>query len=121
MLFSLRSPAQQHNLYSVEHDEQIQAEGGILDIKQIVLQLLARIFQSISVLITDLRPAGYPGTYRISHLVIRNFAAQPLHELRPLRARTDKRHVALENTPHLRDFIQPGSAQKAAESGNTRI
>src|ERR1700692_475884 len=38
---SLRSSSQQHNLDGLEHDKQVQTEGGVLDVEKVVLQFFA--------------------------------------------------------------------------------
>src|SRR5713226_9333226 len=105
MPISLRAPAQQDNLDGLEHDEQIQSEGGILDVKQVILQLFPRILHRVSVPVPHLRPARNAGTYDMPDTVVGNLFAQPLDELGTFRARTNEVHITLQNAPQLRDLV----------------
>ena len=114
-------PAQQDDLDRLEHDQHVQTDGSVLDVEQVVLQLLARIFQRVAVLVLHLRPAGNARPHHMAHAVIRNLFAEPLDKFRPLRARTHEMHVALQHAPQLRNLIQPRGAQKLAHPRDPRI
>lgn len=55
---SPRSPVQQHNLYGLEHDKNVEPDGRVLDIKKVVLQFLFRVLNCVAVLVLNLSPAG---------------------------------------------------------------
>src|SRR6202008_3828680 len=76
---SLRAPAQNDDLDRLEHDQNVQTEGRVLDVEQVELELFLRVIYGISVLVADLRPARDPGTHGMAHSVIRNLLAEPLH------------------------------------------
>src|ERR1700691_3636774 len=118
---SLRAPPQQDDFDGLEHDQQIQTEGSVLDIKQVVLQFLSRVFQRVAVLVLHLCPARDARPHHVPYAVVGDIPAQPLHKFRPLRARTYKMHVALQHAPQLRNFIEPRNAQELARARDSRI
>src|SRR5213594_777670 len=64
----------------MEHDEQVQAKGSMLDVEEVVLQLLFGVFQRVAILVTDLSPTSDSWTYNIAHRVVRNLFGEPLDE-----------------------------------------
>src|SRR6202034_115301 len=96
---SLRAPPQQHDLDRLEHDQDVQTNGSVLQVKQVVLQFLARIVQRVAVLILHLCPARNAWPHHVAHSVVRNLPAEPLDKFRSLRARSNEMHVALQHAP----------------------
>src|SRR2546430_4921018 len=105
----------------MEHDEQVQAKGSILDVEEVVLQLLFGVFQRVAILVTDLSPASDSWTYNIAHRVVRNLFGEPLDEFGTLRPRANKSHIALQHGPELRNFIQSRTANEASNARDARI
>ena len=59
--------AGQHNGDRLEHDQQVEEQGVILDVVQIVLELLLCVLDRSPVVEPDLRPAGYAGLDTVPH------------------------------------------------------
>src|SRR3989442_4800075 len=115
------APAQNHNLDRLEHDEQVETNGSIVDVEEIVLQLLCGVLERVAILIADLSPASDSWNYNIAYRVVRNLFGEPLDEFRTLRPWANKSHIALQHAPELRNFIQPRTAQEVAHTRDARI
>src|SRR3954469_4688815 len=55
---TLRPPPEEHGLDGRKNDEQIERNRHILDVEQVVLELLQRIFDARAVCVAHLRPAS---------------------------------------------------------------
>ena len=67
---------------------------------------------------------GEPGQARLDHQtlpVLRDLVAQLLEERRPDRARPDDAHVPTHDVPKLRQLVQVGEAQHAAQARDLRL
>ena len=53
--------AEEDGLGGVEEDGEVEEEGGVLDVEEVVLELLAGVFGGVAVGVVDLGPAGYAG------------------------------------------------------------
>src|SRR5687767_3560135 len=95
------------------HDFQIQGYGPVLDVIEVVLDALLE--RGVAAPAVDLRPAGDAGLHLVAQHVLRNAVLELLDEERPLRARTDDRHIALQHVPELRQLIEVELAQPAPE------
>ena len=62
-------------LHRLRDDEQVERKRHVLDVEQVVLQLLHRVFDAGAVGVADLRPAGQPGTHRVALAVERDLHA----------------------------------------------
>src|ERR687895_2620192 len=91
---------------------QIEPHRAIGDPLEIVRQLLGH---RRLVAAADLREAGQAGTDDQSLPVRRQVGGKLLEEARADRARPDEAHVSLEHVPELRDLVDLGRAQPAAE------
>src|SRR5487761_24871 len=118
---SLRSPPEENHFNRLDEDPEIQTNRHVLDIEEVILQLLAGVFDRISICVTDLSPACNARTDDVTKVIVRNLLAEALYELGPFGPRPDKPHVSPQHVPHLGDFIEPEVAQYAAHSGNPRI
>src|SRR3546814_4947599 len=74
--------------------------------------------QTCALPISHLRPAGKPGP-QLSALLAAS--AHGRDGLRQKRSRADEGHLAFQYVPELRQFVQPGPAQKAANRGNPLV
>src|SRR5208337_425933 len=117
----LRPPAQYDGFHRLEHDQQIQTNGSVLDVEKVVLKFFARIFDGAAVLVLDLRPSGEAGPHHVAHAVIGDLFGEPLDEFRALGTRADECHVALEHAPQLWNLIEARGAEKLADTGNAGI
>src|SRR6185436_8450506 len=91
---STRALPPQHDLRSLEQDHQIEQKTAILDVVEIVLQFLERVFVGGPVAVAELRPSGDAGLHRVTLAVVWDFLTQLCHESRSLGTRTDEAHVA---------------------------
>src|SRR6202041_3555518 len=119
--YLLRAPPQQHRLNRLKHDQQVEPDGSVFDVEKVVLQLFAGILDRAAVLISDLRRPSDPRPHHMPHAGKRYFFREQRDELRPLRARADKRHIAFQHAPHLRNLIESRSAQKLPRTRHPRI
>ena len=69
----------------------------IFYIVQIVLQLFRSILDRGAIVITNLRPAGYSWLNAVPDGIEGDFPGQLIDKERPLRARSDQAHIALED------------------------
>ena len=53
--------------------------------------------------------------------VVRDLVLELVDEGRPLRARTDDRHLALEHVPDLRQLVERGAAKEGADASSSRV
>src|SRR5712691_3104079 len=113
---SSSSAAQQNRLDRLKHDNRVECQALVLDVVKLVLQLLPRVFDRRAVRIFDLRPAGQARRDQMSLFVIRNFLRQLRHEMRALRTRADKAHVAAQDVPELRDLVHANLAYEATHA-----
>src|SRR3546814_20101512 len=79
------------------------------------LPLVGGCDQSFSI---HLRPSGKP-VHLLSALLAAS--AQGRDGLRQKRSRADEGHLAFQDVPELRQFVQPGPAKKAANRGNPLV
>src|SRR5678809_439719 len=99
---TLRSLAQQYGLDRVENDEHVERERQVLDVEQVVLQFLQRVFDAGSVGVPHLCPAGEPWPNDVPLTIEGDLPGQLVDELRAFRTWTDQAHVSLEHVPQLR-------------------
>src|ERR1700757_2487465 len=118
---SFRASPKQHDLHGLERDPEIQTEGSVLNIEEIVLELLASVFECVAVFVLNLSPTCNPWPHSVTDAVIGNFFAEPLNKFRALGAWTYKVHVSFEHAPELRNFVETGGAQELANPRDTRI
>src|SRR5437588_37593 len=102
----LRALPKNDGLDGLEDDHQIQGDGHVLDVIEVELKLLLRLFEGRAVLVAHLRPAGKSGANNVPQVVIGNLLRKPFHELRALGPRTNEAHVATQNVPKLGDLIE---------------
>src|SRR5690606_19417557 len=69
----------------------------------------------------DLRPAGHAGLDVLSKHIAAPVFTETFNKFRPLRPRTDQAHLAQQHVEQLRQLIQTGAAQKAAQWRNAFI
>ena len=106
---------EEHGLDRREDDEQVERDRQVLDVEEVVLQLLHRVFDARAVGVAHLRPSGQAGPDDVALAVERNLLGQLLDELRPLGPRADEAHVADQHVPQLRQLVEPRAAQEAAD------
>ncbi len=111
----------EHDPEGLEQDQQVEERGVVLRIIEIVFELVARIRDRGAVGIVDLRPAGDAGLHHVALGIIGQLVFEIVDEFRPLRARADEAHLALEHAPRLRQLVDPHLADEPADTGDARI
>ena len=112
---------QDDGLDGFEDDEEVERDRQVLDVEEVVLQLLHRVFDAGAVGVAHLRPAGQAGLDDVALAVERNLAVKLLHELRALGPRPHEAHVAAQHVPQLRQLVEPRAAQPQSHRGDTRV
>src|SRR6476660_1876609 len=112
---------QQHGLHGIENDEDIEGERQVLDVEQVVLQLLQRVFDAGPVGVAHLRPAGETWPNDVPLAIEGDLPRQLVDELRALRTWTDQAHVSLEHVPQLRQLVETAAPQEAADRRHADI
>src|SRR5690606_28098265 len=103
-----------------EHDDlEIQPERPVLDVVEVVLDALLEV--GIAAPAVHLGPAGDPGLHHVLLHVLRHLLLELRDEHRPLRARPDDRHLALEHVDELRQLIEARAAQERPEAGRPAL
>jgi len=95
-----------HRLDCVEHDDEIERQRHVLDVVQLVLQFLQRIFPAGAVPVAHLRPSRDAGLHDVALPVERNIARETLHELRTLGSRPHEAHLTNEDIPQLGKLVE---------------
>src|SRR5262249_18152212 len=115
------TPGEQHDLHGVEQDQEVEEQREILDVVEVVLQLLERIFDRGAVAIPDLRPAGEPRLHGQPLHVVRDFPLQALHELRSFRPGPDEAHVTEQYIDQLGELVETGAPKDRSHPRDARI
>src|SRR4029450_888690 len=99
------APSEKDGLDGREDDEQVEGDRQVLDVEQVVLQLLHRVFDAGPVGVPDLRPAGQPRTENVTLPVERNLFGQLPDKLGAFGPRAHQAHVPLEHVQELWELI----------------
>ncbi len=78
----------------LRENHQIEKETVILHVVEIVLEFFLRVVHRGAVRVTDLRPAGDAGFYRVPVGIVLDLFCEILDEETALRSRADKAHLA---------------------------
>src|SRR4051812_16827288 len=101
------------------HDLQIERDGPVLDVIEVVLDPLLE--RGIAAPAVDLRPAGDAGLDLVAQHVLRNAVLELLDEIGALGPRADDRHIAAEDVPELRQFVEVKPAEPLADRRAARV
>src|SRR5262245_24440155 len=110
-----RSLVPKHDLNRPNRDDQVKENTVILNIIQVVGEFRFGILNRGAVRIVDLGPAGDAGTHAQTLAVVGNFARQSLDEEGPFRTRPDEAHVTTQDIENLRNFVDSGEPEEAAD------
>src|SRR5690242_3144838 len=116
-----RARRKQHDADRLEENQQIEEWRVIFGVIEIVFELLPRILDRRAIGIVDLRPAGNPRLHHVALGIIRQLLLEIVDELRALRTWADEAHLAFEDAPGLRQFIDAELADDAADARDSRI
>src|SRR5438309_22859 len=89
-----RAFPEQHRLDGLQHDDQVEGNRHVLDVKEVILELLHRVFDTCGVGVAHLAPASKSGLDNVSLRIKGNQSSEPAHELRALWPRSDEAHVS---------------------------
>src|SRR4051812_991653 len=111
----VEEPAQQRQ----PHDFQVEPHRPVLDVIQVVLDPL--LDRGVAAPAVHLRPAGDARLHFVAQHVLGNLVLELRDEQRPLGPRADDRHIALEDVPQLRQFVDVGAPQHLADRRPPRV
>ena len=114
MIVLARALAQQHDRHRSPKNLQVAAERVAVHVLDVVLHRV--VVREIGATV-DLREARDSGLYLVAAMVFRRIL---LDQLRDLRARPNKRHVATEDVPEVRQLIEAARAEEAADACQAR-
>src|SRR4051794_13967661 len=104
---STGAEAAQHRPDRARDDQQVEPEGEILDVIEIVLELPEHVLDIGDMALLHLRPAGDAGTDDVAIAVEGELAFIPLRKRDRLGARADPAHLALDDVDDLRKLVDP--------------
>src|SRR6185369_10630761 len=105
----------------IEEDEHVEKNTHVLHVIQVVFEFTPRIEYGRAIRITYLRPTGESGLNHETFLIVRHFLCELRDHLGTLGAWADERHVAAQDMPELRDFIDAIPAEEAADKRDPRV
>src|SRR5271169_2890632 len=117
----LRAATQEQDLNCLKHDQDVQTNGCVLDVEEIVPEFFLRVLNRISILVPNLCPACDSRAHQVPQAVVWDLLREPLNEFWTLRPRTHECHITLQHAPQLRDFVEPRHTEKFAHSGNPGV
>jgi len=97
-----------------EEDLGVEPEGPVFDVIDVVLDSFREV--AVAAQAVDLRPAGHAGFHEVSWQVVRDDGGELVDVVRAFGARADEAHVAAEDVPKLREFVDVPVADKGADA-----
>src|ERR1700693_3203549 len=97
-----RALSKKDNPKRLEQNLDIQKKRMVLDVVDVVLQLLHRLFHASAVRVTHLSPASDARFRAVANRIVGYLLGQHLDELRPFGPRTDEAHLAFQHIDQLR-------------------
>src|SRR6185312_13609857 len=98
---SARSAPQHHRLEGLEEDEQIEADGVVFDVEEVIGEFVDVVGEGGAVAAVDLGPTGEPGLHRPAVAVEGNLGQQLLLLLGDKGAGADQGDIAAQNVEEL--------------------
>src|SRR3989344_6446429 len=105
----------EERLDGLDDDGKVKDKRAILHVVYVIRQLFYNIGCGLVFLMIDLCPTGYAGLDDETDGVVRDLGDQFLNDLGSFRPRADERQIAANDVPELRQFIQVGRAEEAAD------
>lgn len=106
------------DLDGLDHDDEVLDDAVVLDVHEVVDEFVVR---GGVVLGEDLGEAGDAGLNVVAVGVLGVLRGELLDEVRALGARADEAHVAVEDVPDLRQFVEAGGADEGADARDARV
>ena len=102
-----------------EQDFYVEGHGPVLDVPDVVLHTL--VDRGVAAEAVDLGPAGHAWADLMLDHVAWDLLLKHLDELGTLRARPDEGHLAGEDVEELRELVDGGFPDEAADAGDARV
>src|SRR5215203_6433710 len=99
----------------LEADREVDRDVAMPQVPEVVRETIGCALGVRRVIAAQLRPTGDPGLDQQAPGLEGNGSLEHAHELRPLRARSDQGHLALQHVPELRELVEVRPAQEAAD------
>lgn len=116
-----RAEAGNDGVQGFKQYQHVQRKGKMLDVVKIVLDFNLGFVFVAGIALGNLRPAGKAGFDDVAVAVKRDAALELIDKIFLLGARADQTHVALQDIEKLRQLVQAGFADKAADAGDARV
>ena len=97
-----------------EEDLDVEPDGPVFNIVEVVLRTGGEV--GVAAEAVDLGPAGHAGFDDVARLVVRDRVREVGDVVRAFGARADEAHVAAEDVPVLREFVEVPAAHEGAEA-----
>src|SRR5512147_483261 len=94
---SSRTLAPQHDLDRLHEDREVEQQAAVLDVVQVVLELLDRVFLGRPVRVAELRPTGDARLHGVALAVVRDLLLELADELGPLGPWPDEAHLPAQD------------------------
>lgn len=101
-----------------EEEPEIEPEALLSNVKQVIPELLPSGEFAVAI---ELGQTRQTGANNVSAVEIPDFLAKLPDELRPLRPRSHKAHVAAEDVPELGKLVEGHGAKDAANASDARV
>lgn len=107
----------------LDQDLHIQPHRPVVDVGEVELDAFLHLVQGFgfAAAAADLRQAGDAGLDAVAGHVGVDLAGVVVVVRHGVRARADQRHAALQHVDELRQFVDGGAADEAADGGNTVV
>ena len=102
-----------------EQDFHVEGHGPVLDVPDVILDAL--VDRGVAAEAVDLGPAGHAWTDLMLDHVAWDLLLKHLDELGALRSRADEGHLAGEDIEELRELVDGGFSDEAADAGDARV
>ena len=105
----------------LQHDHQIETEGAVLQVVEVVAELPRRARARPRVSAAHLGPAGDAGLDQLAAVIERDLPLELGDQVRNLWARPDQRHLPAQHVPKLRQLVDVRAAEDATDAGDAIV
>ena len=113
--------SEEHYGQCQRHDPEILEQALPTKVFEVVVDLSANVIDADVVRLVDLRPSGDAWLHTLTHAVVRNVVAQACEDGGAFGPWTYDVHFAAKDVVELRQFVDSGPPQKAADRRNARV
>src|SRR5215216_5947619 len=107
--------------YRPQDNGHIHCQGPMFDVVKIIFQLDNCFGHTGDISIIDLRPTGEPWLDEQTRSIEGNLLLIFVDQARSLCSWTDETHLAAQNRPELRQFIEARTSQETADTRHARV